>query len=290
MRPPRTWHYPCQSVDAISVRSVTPDSAKVESLLREVAETAVLPRHRRLMEGQVEEKSPGEVVTVADREAEVLLSAGLSRMLPGVPVVGEEAASSDPALLRLLTTNQRCWLIDPIDGTANFVAGSDDFAMMVALVDGGETAAAWIHHPVSDTIYRAERGAGAYRDDERLVVTDVAKALSQLSGIALTRFLSTPQKAAVEDASARMKHVAHGVAAAGMEYPRITTGSLDFALFWRTLPWDHAPGALLVYEAGGVAAHLDGQRYRPGRSQEGLLVAGGQACWTDVQQAFDFDS
>lgn len=269
---------------------MTPDSADVESLLREVAEAAVLPRHRRLIDGQVEEKSPGEVVTVADREAEVLLSAGLSRLLPGVPVLGEEAASSDPALLRLLTTNQRCWLIDPIDGTANFVAGLDDFAMMIALVQGGETVAAWIHHPVSSTTYRAERGGGAYRDDDRLVVSDAGRPVSELRGIALTRFLSPPQKAAVEDASARMSHVAHGVAAAGIEYPRITTGSLDFALFWRTLPWDHAPGTLLVTEAGGLAAHLDGQRYRPGRSQEGLLVAGGEACWTDVQQAFDLAS
>jgi fructose-1,6-bisphosphatase/inositol monophosphatase family enzyme len=266
------------------------DEADVKSLLQEVAETAVLPRHHRLVEGQVEEKSPGEIVTVADREAEVLLSAGLSRILPGVPVLGEEAASSDPALLGLLTTDERCWLIDPIDGTANFVAGSDDFAMMIALVDRGDTVAAWIHHPVSGTTYHAERGGGAYRDNERLVVTDAAKPLSQLSGIALTRFLSPRQKVAVEDASARMTHVAHGVAAAGIEYPRITTGTLDFALFWRTLPWDHAPGALLVTEAGGLAAYLDGQRYRPGWSQEGLLVAGGEACWTDVQQALDFDS
>lgn len=261
----------------------------MNALLREVAEAAVLPRHRRLVEGQVEEKSPGELVTVADREAEVLLSAGLFRMLPGVPVLGEEAASADPALLRLLTTNTRCWLIDPIDGTADFVAGSDELAMMIALVEGGETVAAWIHHPVAGTTYIAERGAGTYLDDERLVVTDAAKPLSQLSGIALTRFLSPPRKAAVERGSARMTDVAHGPAAAGFAYPRITTGSLDFALFWRTLPWDHAPGALLVTEAGGVAAHLDGQSYRPGRSQEGLLVAAGQTCWTHVHQAFDFE-
>ena len=259
----------------------------MESLLREVAEVVVLPRHRRLIDGQVEEKAPGEVVTVADREAESLLSAGLSRILPGVPVVGEEAASSDPALLRLLSTDARLWLVDPIDGTSNFVAGSDDFAMMIALVDSGKTVAAWIHHPVSGTTYRAECGAGASRNDERLVISETAKPLSQLCGIALTRFLSASQRSAVEGVSARMSHVAHGVAAAGIEYPRVTTGSLDFALFWRTLPWDHAPGALLVTEAGGVVAHLDGQEYRPGRSQEGLLIAGSQRCWTDVQQAFD---
>lgn len=266
---------------------MTPDSAAVESLLREVAEAAVLPRHRRLVEGQVEEKSPGEVVTVADREAEALLSAGLSRLLPGVPVVGEEAASSDPTLVQLLATDARLWLVDPIDGTASFVAGSDDFAMMVALVDRGETVASWIHQPVSGTTYRAERGAGAYCDDEAVVVGDAGRPLSMRRGIALTRFLSAAQRSAVDVAAARMASVTRGVSAAGVEYPRIATGQLDFALFWRTLPWDHAPGALLVTEAGGVAAHLDGRAYRPGRAQEGLLVAGGAGCWADVQEALD---
>lgn len=255
-------------------------------LLDEVGRAVVLPRHRRLGDGQVEEKSPGELVTVADREAEALLSAGLSGLLPGVPVVGEEAAAADPALLGLLSAATPLWLVDPIDGTSSFVAGSDDFAMMVALVDNGEAVAAWIHQPVSGTTYQAERGAGAYRDGQRLAVGDQDRPLSQLRGIALTRFLPAGHRAAVEAGAARMAHVDRGSAAAGITYPRIATRALDFLLFWRALPWDHAPGALLVTEAGGVAKHLDGQDYRPARSRDGLLVAGGQPAWRDVRQVF----
>lgn len=69
--------------------------------------------------------------------------------------------------------------------------------------------------------------------------------------------------------------------AAGIEYPDIAEGALDFILYWRTLPWDHAPGSLLVAEAGGVSARLDGSPYRPEApgGEDGLLVAADPECW-----------
>jgi fructose-1,6-bisphosphatase/inositol monophosphatase family enzyme len=77
--------------------------------------------------------------------------------------------------------------------------------------------------------------------------------------------------------------VTRGSRAVGVEYPRIATGEQEFTLFWRTLPWDHAPGSLLVTEAGGVAARLDGTPYRPGRPADGLLVAADEECWHRVR-------
>jgi fructose-1,6-bisphosphatase/inositol monophosphatase family enzyme len=157
--------------------------------------------------------------------------------------------------------------------------------LMVALVEDGESVAAWIHQPVSGTTYRAERGGGAYRDDQRLVIPGGARPRAELRGIALTRFLPGELRAAVDRGASEMPCVTGGPAAAGIEYPRLATGVHDFVLFWRTLPWDHAPGALLVTEAGGVAMHLDGRDYQPGRPRDGLLVADGQQTWHDVRQA-----
>ena len=77
----------------------------------------------------------------------------------------------------------------------------------------------------------------------------------------------------------------HGLRSAGMEYPQIVEGRQEFILYWRTLPWDHAPGSLLVTEAGGVSARLDGTGYRPGGPDEdGLLVASDPAAWERTRE------
>jgi len=250
------------------------DVAGLAALVSQVAHEVVLPQHRRLAASDVEEKSPGELVTWVDREAERVLGLGLAELLPGVPVVGEEAASADPSLLGALEVAPLVWLVDPLDGTANFVAGSDDFAVMVALVSRGETVAAVIARPAQDRVYTAERGSGSYVDGRKLVVGDSGRGLPELRGALLTRFLTDEQRASVSAGSAGLGTVVGGRMCAGVDYPLVAEGVHDFVLFWRTLPWDHAPGALLVAEAGGLAGHLDGARYRPGTARPGLLVVG----------------
>lgn len=246
---------------------------EVTALVEQVARDVVLPRHRALREGEVEEKSPGELVTVADREAEVALAAGLLRLLPGSVVVGEEAVATDTGLLDHLPEGEDVWLVDPVDGTSNFVAGSDDFAVMVALVRRGTTVASWVHRPSLGTTYVAERGSGAWRDGERLRVPDTGRVPGQLRVEALTRYLTADQRAAVTAGSPRVGQVGPGHRCAGVDHPLVADGERDAVVFWRTLPWDHAPGALLVTEAGGVAQHLDGSDYRPGTPRTGLVVA-----------------
>ncbi len=100
----------------------TPDMDAVGQILREAAATTVVPRFRMLADHEIEEKSPGEVVTIADREAEAMITTRLQAMLPGVPVVGEEAVAADPSLIEAITTGPCVWLVDPLDGTANFAA------------------------------------------------------------------------------------------------------------------------------------------------------------------------
>ncbi len=114
---------------------------EVGELIRQVAHDVVLPRFQHLAAGEVHEKAPGELVTVADQESERLLTTGLMRLLPGSVVVGEEAVAADPQVLRHLDDAGPVWLVDPVDGTANFAAGRDPFAVMVALQRDGETAA-----------------------------------------------------------------------------------------------------------------------------------------------------
>ena len=121
---------------------------EVTALMRGVAATAVTPRFRTLAASEISEKSAGEVVTSVDREAERRLYEGLEVL--GIParIVGEETAEHQPELLDGIGTGL-VWLIDPLDGTANFAAGRAPFGMMVALVENGVPLAGWILDPVS---------------------------------------------------------------------------------------------------------------------------------------------
>lgn len=254
----------------------------VGDLLREVAAEAILPRFRALAQGEVTEKAPGEVVTVADREAERLLTHGLARLLPGAPVVGEEAVAERPGLLEHLSEAPCSWLVDPLDGTANFVAGDERFAVMATLLEHGAPVAAWILAPRTGRLAVASRGAGAWLDGERLGPPAEAPEPEALRGAALLRFLPPGLAAGMAERSTALGEVLPGLRCAGLEYPAVAAGEQDFALFWRTLPWDHAPGALLVKEAGGRVARFDGAPYRLGDGRKGLLVARSPHVWEAV--------
>ncbi|MFI5804728.1 inositol monophosphatase family protein [Streptomyces sp. NPDC051561] len=253
----------------------------VTDILREAAAEAIVPRHRALTEGEITEKTPGEVVTVADREAEALITRRL-RGLRDVPVVGEEAVAAHPTLLQAARSAPEAWLVDPLDGTANFVAGHDTYAVMAALVRHGETVAAWIVQPASGRTYTAEAGSGAWRDDGVRLLREPAPAdPAALHGAALTRFLSPAARAHAEASRPHFAHLGSGTGCAGIDYPRLAEGALDFLLYHRTLPWDHAPGALLATEAGCTVRRPDGERtaYRPSDDLSGLLAAADPRCW-----------
>jgi len=257
----------------------------VTAILREATRTVIAPRFQTLAAGDVEEKSPGEVVTVADREAEAIIAARLTELLPGVPVVGEEAVSHDPALVAAIHTEPVAWLVDPLDGTANFTRGNPHWAVMVALVRQGEAVASWIYRHTDDRLFLAERGAGAWSDGERLRCTRDRRDLRSLRGAVLARFLTDDERARMTPRFGAFADVTGGYHCAGYEYPAIVDGHQQFALFQRLMPWDHAPGALLLTEAGGVARHPDGRDFRPDATQRGLLLAANEDVWRDVREA-----
>ncbi|MBR8743858.1 inositol monophosphatase [Nocardiopsis sp. MG754419] len=261
---------------------MTIDIDTVTKILREAAQESILPRFRSLRGDEVAEKAPGEIVTVADREAEATIARRL-RELVDAPVVGEEAASADPALPDALRTEPTVWLVDPLDGTRNFVHGHEEFAVMAALVRGGRTVASWILRPTLDRVYTAEQGSGAWCDGRRLHRSPAPADPARLRGVALSRFLPPAQRAHVEAATDRFAEVGAGSSCAGVDYARLVEGALDFVLFHRTLPWDHAPGGLLLTEAGGVALRPEGDPYRPGDDRPGLLDAADPRTWRTVR-------
>lgn len=250
--------------------------------MRDAAARAILPRWRSLEDGAVSEKAPGEWVTDADHEAEDLLTKALQRLDPGVLVVGEEAAAHDPTLVASAAGHERVWLLDPLDGTRSFIAGSPDIATMVALVEHGVTTAAWVWQPVHGRMYRAVRGGGMTRDGQPLTRPTDAPVGSPLLGVQRTSLMPTDLRREVEASLGAAQLPAADVLAAGVAYPQLCEGVLDYALYWRTLPWDHAPGELFAHEAGLVSRRLDGSAYRPWDGRRGLLSAATPAVWEAV--------
>ncbi|GGK96213.1 inositol monophosphatase family protein [Mangrovihabitans endophyticus] len=251
----------------------------VDELIREVAATVVLPRFRRLGDGDVQQKAPGDLVTVADQESERALARGLTALLPGSEVVGEEAVAADPGVLGRVGDTGDVWVVDPVDGTNNFAAGKTPFAIMVALLRGGEPVQAWILDVVGDRMVTAEAGAGAYRDGVRLKTRSDDPGPAELRGVVASKYLPPDMRAVARTNARHLGEVTAGRHCAGYEYPAVATDEQQFCLFWRVLPWDHVPGALIVREAGGTVLHLDGSPYRPVDDDRGLLVAANPEIW-----------
>ena len=135
----------------------------VAELLRSAAKAEIMPRFRRLAAGAVRSKTgPLDLVTDADVGAERAIAAGLAARFPGCLVVGEEGAAADPALLARLAQADLAFVVDPVDGTANFAGGLPLFGCMAAAILRGEVVAGWIHDPLGDDTAMALRGEGAW--------------------------------------------------------------------------------------------------------------------------------
>lgn len=254
---------------------------EVTQVLVHAAEEAISPRFRRLAVGDVAEKGPGDLVTVADREAEQLISQGLREILD-VPVVGEEAVADDPSLLAALDSPV-CWLVDPIDGTSNFVAGRSEYAVMAALLRSGEPVAGWIILPETGQRYVAELRSGSFRDGVRIHRPPPPVEVERLRGAAPTKRLSQHERAQLSEIGSRFAVLGPGALSAGVNYTRLLNSDLDFVLYQRSLPWDHAAGTLLLSEAGGVSLRPDGTPYQPSKNAaDRLLNAANPESWRAV--------
>ena len=260
-------------------------SDRVMLAMREVAEAIILPRFNQLAKHDIRSKThPGDLVTIADEESERALERMLGDLLPGALMVGEEAAAADPGVLGRLITDDPVWIIDPIDGTSNFVNGKSAFAVMIALMRGGETVMGWIHDPLQNRTLRAEHGAGTWVTSvtanaetltERLIISPPIS-----NGVAaMTAGIYNKDMAAIKGKFARVVRLG----CAAYDYWSLADGRMHVLCYRRLKPWDHAPGVLIHGEAGGYNRLLSGDAYRPSRpKQTGLLCAPSKEIWDQV--------
>ena len=257
-------------------------TAGVLAVMQDAATRAILPRYQSLAAHEIDAKAADDVVTIADKEAELILAEGLSKLLPEAAIVGEEAAHADPALLDRLG-NALCWIIDPVDGTNNFAAGKPPFGVMVALAEAGEAIAGWILDPLTGRLCHAHRGGGAFVGEERITARSTGEN-PPIAAISLV-FMDPAQREAMKAHIAPHYTLTDIPRCAAEQYPRLVLGVNDVSIFERTLAWDHAAGVLFVNEAGGKAARPDGRAYRVDEAHlPGLIGAASAGLWEEMAE------
>ncbi len=249
-------------------------------LLQDVAAEVVDPRFRSLEDEDVAEKQPGDLVTTADHESEQLLTAALLEAYPDAVVLGEEAYAADPHLAQRFIDADHGFTVDPVDGTRNFVHGSPDHAVMCAEVVGGETTRAWVWQPQHGAAYVAERGAGAWRNGERLTRPPV---LGDPVG-------ATSRRRWRQGRLGDLPQLRDTWWCCGVDYPHLVEGDTDYLLYGNPKPWDHVPTGLVLTEAGGFVGDLDGNAYTARTHTPLIVAAADRTTYDRVRQAVAEDS
>ena len=215
---------------------------------------------------QVSIKGPGDFVSAADRKAEQILVDELRKARPRFGFLLEEGGvieGDDP---------HRRWIVDPLDGTTNFLHGLPQFAISIALENRGELVAGVVYDPIKDETYWAEKGSGAFINDRRLRVSARTDLSTCVVGSGLP-VLDWPARAAFIGQLGRVADQVAGIrryGAASLDLAYVAAGRLDGFWEYGLKPWDMAAGIVLIREAGGLVEQLEGGT---DLLQQGTLVA-----------------
>ncbi len=260
-----------------------PEPGRVTEIIEKVAREIVLPAAARgISDTERRHKAQGEIVTDFDVAAEEMLSAELFALTPDFTILGEEAVAADPERLNLLKGDVPVWVIDPIDGTANFARGSPVYGMIVSLIYRGETVAGWIYDPPSGRMAIAEKGQGAAIDGEAPELAGDAP-VESLAGMPGYKLLDSISRKQFAERINRFRRV-EILGCAAHQYLRLLTGTDHFAASRRTKPWDHAAGVLMMQEAGAVVRRVDGQKYHPASFDPPMIAAASENVWQRVYE------
>jgi len=203
---------------------------------------------------QVSKKGPADFVTNADQKAEQIVFEELSKARPGYGFLMEERGAVEG------TDKSHRWIVDPLDGTLNFMHAQPHFAVSIALEREGELVAGVVYNPASDELYHAEKGRGCYVNDRRLRVSERGKFGEAVIATGMPFFGKSGHATFLKELHQIMPHCAgiRRYGAASLDLACVAAGRFDG--FWeRNLSaWDIAAGIVLVREAGGYAGSIEG--------------------------------
>jgi 3'(2'), 5'-bisphosphate nucleotidase len=249
----------------------------------ERAAAEIMAIYRDESRWQVQEKEDASPLTAADLAANRVIVAGLRALTPDIPVISEECEET-PFAER--SAWPRCWMVDPLDGTREFIARNDEFSVNIALIEGDRAVLGVVHAPVTGISWCAARGHGAWRiEGHRRIPLQVAR-FPQRGGHAPRLVMSRRHRGDQDMAFAMAVEKAMGqveLTAAGSAFKicAVAEGTADaYPRFGPTMEWDTAAGQVVVEEAGGALLDAQGRPFRynrrAGLRNGNFLVAGAE--------------
>ncbi len=219
---------------------------------------------------QVSLKGPANFVSAADRRAEEMLYDDLSKARPGYGFIGEEGGTREGS------DKANTWIVDPLDGTTNFLHGIPQFAISIGLQREGVVIAGVIYNPANDELYIAERGKGAFLNDMRLRVAGRKKLNDCVIACGLPHIGRGDHELARREMAALQPRVAglRRFGAASLDLAFVAAGRLDGYWERNLKPWDIAAGLIMVREAGGTVSGIEGH--------DNALDSGNVVCGNEV--------
>lgn len=219
---------------------------------------AVLLEHwQQLGKDDADLKARNDWVSAADRESEKAIVAAITEHRPDDAFLGEESGMTASASSR---DTSRTWIIDPLDGTSNYLQHFPFWSISIALRSGGETVAGLIYEPLRELFFTAERGAGAFRNGERIRVSshDRVEASFLATGFPFRAQEYVESYVAIFTDVIRTSKGVRRAGSAALDLAYTAAGIFDGFFEMHLAPWDVAAGALLVTEAGGVVTDFSG--------------------------------
>ncbi|MDO4434300.1 MAG: inositol monophosphatase [Alysiella sp.] len=247
--------------------------AFLESVVHDIATTEIMPYYLKVESAR---KTDGSMLSQADLAAQTALLSRLPEII-AAPVLGEEMTFEEQQTLWYAAQNTGLWVLDPIDGTNNFVNGIPHFAVSVAYVQHGRAQLGVVYNPVTGESFTAERGKGAFLNGQQLPLRQVSKRLREaVAGVEVKRLRSAKLVSGINNFAPFGTLRCMG--SSTLDWCYLAAGRYDIYLHGGQNLWDYAAGALILEEAGGLLATLEGDDFWSGKHVfQRSVIAAGQA-------------
>ena len=260
----------------------------ITSILIDVNDQIVLNYFNKLSPNDINTKtSSDDFVSIADKKSEIFITTKLYNFLGITKIIGEESAFIDKKNYLNLLNEPLLWVIDPIDGTKNYINGNKNFCSMISLVKHSFPIASFIYKPLDRELIYAFKGIGAFKLDVDTQVISKLKIeinkLSEITGSGGTKGIPEVfRKSILNNLQTNTKRLFIG--SAGIETTMLANNKIQFIFHGRVTPWDHSPFDLIIKEAGGCVYMSRSKVEFNIKSKGPILAAASNNIWNHIRE------